>query len=151
MKIAALMNASPCTASPDERLPGLLAKLSEQSSRLIYVVDGGGSLLGVISTVDVLRKLVPFYLDSNLARAVSGDDGLIKSTFLENKDTTAAGIMQSKVSSLRVDDHFLAAEALIRDAGVNALPVLDASGKLAGEITRRDILAHLVGVCLQDG
>ena len=42
----------------------------------------------------------------------------------------------------------LKADAMIAEKGFNTLPVIDEQGKLLGEITRLDILLHLVDNCL---
>ncbi len=147
MNIGKMMNTSPLTVGPEADFTTMLCKLSCLPGRLLYVVDGQGRLLGLVSSRDLLALMVPPYLDSNLARAVADDEAIVRRAFAAHKDETAADIMVTEIVALTPDDQFMTADAVIREKGLNALPVVDKAGRLLGEITRRDALRYLTLSC----
>jgi CBS-domain-containing membrane protein len=51
----------PVTVSPEDPLPGIVAKIFEKEVDHIFVVGDDGNLLGVIAVIDIARKLVRYY------------------------------------------------------------------------------------------
>jgi CBS domain-containing protein len=147
MRIRNMMNNSLAVISPDVDFAALLAAYREMESRLVYVVEPDAKLVGVISSYDILRAMFPFYLDSNLVKALPDDESVLRQAFASCKDQPAADIMTVDFVSVHPDALFLEAEALIAERGVNVLPVVDDAGKLVGEITRRAILKYLAERC----
>lgn len=147
MRIRNMMNNSLAVISPDVDFAALLAAYREMESRLVYVVEPDARLIGVISSYDILRAMFPFYLDSNLVKALPDDESVLRQAFAACKGQPAADIMTVNFVSVHPDALFLEAEALIAERGVNVLPVVDDAGKLVGEITRRAILKYLAERC----
>ena len=147
MRIRHMMHDHLAIVSPDVSFADLLHAYHAKASRLVYVVDANQKLLGVVSSYDMLRSLLPFYLDSNLVKALPDDDALIRQAFSACKGVPVAEIMTRDFVALSPDDSFLEAEALIAERGVNVLPVLDEKGRLLGEVTRRTILNYLADRC----
>jgi CBS-domain-containing membrane protein len=147
MLIRNMMRVKLAVVGPDVPFTELLRAYRSMTSRLVYVTDPDRRLLGVVSSFDILRAMLPFYLDSNLVKALPDDDTTFRQAFSDCRPLPVSDIMTKKIISVGPDDTFLEAEALIAEHGVNALPVLDADGKLVGEITRRVILKHLAERC----
>ena len=147
MRIRYMMHARPAVVGPDVSFAALLRTYRDMDSRLVYVTDKGRKLLGVISSYDIMRALLPFYLDSNLARALPDDESIIRESCLACRDLAVTDIMTRDFVSIGPDATFLEAEALIAERKVNVLPVLDAEGRLLGEVTRPIILKYLAGRC----
>ena len=141
MHVSEIMNANLSTTTPDAGLPEVARALATHPHRLLYVVDADGRLQGVISSIDVLQLLAPFYLDANLSRSLPMGLDIHKESCAEHIDRTAGEIMRESVIALAGDDHLLHAEALIRQKGLNGLPVVDEAGVLVGEVTRTEILS----------
>lgn len=125
--------------------------MRNRPSRLLHVVDAAEKLMGVISSYDVLKVMLPFYLDSNLARAVTDDEAFARRLLADNAHLTAADIMEAAPITLSEDSHLLEAEALIKENTVNALAVVDEQGRVVGEITRKAILSKLIELCAPAG
>lgn len=147
MRIRQMMHDNLAVVGPDVPFAALLAAYRDTDSRLVYVAGPDRRLLGVVSSYDLLRAMLPFYLDSNLIKALPDDDAVIKQAFAACQGLSVSDIMTRDFASVGPDDLFLEAEALIAERGVNVLPVLDADGRLVGEITRRAILKYLAGRC----
>lgn len=145
MRIRHMMRENPARVTPDTPFHDLLRVFRDMDSRLAYVTGPDGALLGVVSSYDILRALLPFYLDANLARALPEEAAAPAQAFRACAGLTAADIMTRRLFTVGPDDTFLAAEALFAERKVNALPVVDAAGRLLGEVTRRIIIKHLAG------
>jgi CBS-domain-containing membrane protein len=147
MKISDIMNDNVARTSPDERFGELLSIMRDKPSRLLHVVDAKDKLLGVITSYDVLKVMLPFYMDSNLARAMGGDEEIARQMLKENAHLTARDIMVPAPKALRESSGLLEAEALVRELAINALPVVDEAGRVVGEVTRQDMLSRLIALC----
>ena len=147
MRIREMMRDTLATVGPDAPFAALTAAHRRRDSRLVYVVDKKGRLLGVVSCYDLLRAALPFYVDSNLARALPDDAAVVCEGFAACQNKTAADVMNPKVVSVSQDDTFFTAEALFAEGKFHVLPVVDADGRVVGELTRRRILDYLAGRC----
>jgi CBS domain-containing protein len=136
-------------AKPDCNYKSLLCKIAAPTPRQIYVVDEGNKLLGIVSALDVLKEIMPSYLSADLARSITDGTDFMQKQVEKVKNKLAKDIMITKFVFLQPQSQLLQADALIVEKGCNTLPVLDEQGKLLGEITRRDILLHLVDNCLK--
>lgn len=143
MEVREVMNTDVRKVRPDAPLARVARKLVDSPHSLVHVVDGEDKLLGIISTIDVLRLLMPFYMESNLARSLPRGLHHVEEAYQHKKDLTAAELMHSDITSITPRDHILHAEALIRERTINALPVVDEDGVLVGEISRREVLGLL--------
>ena len=147
MNISSLMNPHVATTGPDEPFERLLRAMRKTPSRLLHVVDQEGRLLGVLSSYDILKVMLPFYLDSNLAKALTVDEEFARRMLAENSHLTAQDIMATDAATLAENAHFLEAEALFKERAVTVLTVLDATGRPVGEVTRKAVLSKLVELC----
>ena len=147
MRVREMMRDTLATVGPDASFATLTAAHRRRDSRLVYVVDAAGKLLGVVSCYDLLRAALPFFVDSNLARALPADAAVVCEGFAACRNKTAADVMNRQVVSVGQDDSFFAAEALFAEGKFNVLPVVDAEGRVVGEITRRHILDFLARRC----
>lgn len=147
MLVSAIYSPEFTTISPDETLGHVLCLMPSIRSKLLYVTGPDGRLLGVVSSFDLLKVMLPEFLDANLARSVSGGDNLLIQAFTEHSGTKVSEVMTRKVISCKPDDTVLELNALIRESAVNVLPVVDAAGKLLGEVTRRNILNAVAKIC----
>ena len=147
MLIADIMRRDPIKVRPDTAFKSLLGLHDALSPFQIHVVDEADRLLGVISAYDLIRMVIPEYMLNGLADnlgGVIGDDlALVRKRVRSHQAKTAADIMSTDVEFLRPDDPCLKANVLIVERKYNSMPVLDESGTLLGELTRRDVLVHL--------
>ncbi|WP_462325761.1 CBS domain-containing protein [Desulfoplanes sp.] len=135
-------------ASPECDYKRLLCKIASPMPRQVYIVDGEYRLLGIVSAVDLLKQIMPSYMNSDLARSITDGADFLQKKVEKVKDRLAGDIMVKDFVFLRPHHQLLEADALIVEKGFNTLPVLDDQGKLLGEVTRRDILLRLVDSCL---
>lgn len=149
MKIKDMMQTDPVLISPDTDFHSLFCRFSSIPGSLLIVVDDDKRLLGVVTSYDVLRRMVPHYMDSHLASTLTDDELLVKNAFTRSAGLTARDVMVTNVLYVAAGDPFMRAKAIINDRGINALPVVDAEGRVVGEVCRKDVLAYLSTHCLQ--
>lgn len=88
------------SVSPDNTVEMALKLLDEKGLRAAPVVDGSGQFLGMFSAHDVIKELIPSYLD-----------GVGTLDFAQGASPILAGRLQ-KLFPSRVGDHVSAASAI---------------------------------------
>jgi CBS domain-containing protein len=138
MKIKEIMSSEVVTVSTATSLKQVAELLAERRISGLPVVDGEGAVVGVVSEADILfkergpstrRGIFAWLLDRY------GVDGQLK---LEAR--TAGEAMTSPAIVTRPDSMVAEAAHVMLDRRVNRLPVVDARGRLAGIVTRADLV-----------
>lgn len=148
MRIEQIMRHDPTRVGPDETVENLIGWYSNPGnrSRYSYVVDGRGTLLGVVTMMELLNLFLPpdlvaehedGRLDEN--RAVDR----LMANLQSGRATPVRKIMRQDLPTVRPGDFFLSARLLLKERKITALPVVDSSGALVGEVTRRTLLRLL--------
>ena len=148
MNVAKCMKTKVIIAKKETDYMSLLCKIVDSAPRQAYIVDDNYKLLGIVSAMDLLKEIIPSYLTADLARSLTDESSFLKKQIEKAKSTRAADIMIENYFYVRPYHQLLEADALITEKGFNTLPVLDEHGKILGEITRSDILLHLINRCV---
>lgn len=138
MLVDEAMTKTVLTVSPSATLSSLLlAYCREETSRLVYVVDKAAGLIGIISSFDVLTKLVG---GGGLNRLLGRQTEFILQDCIEkHRNITAADLMLTRYVSIGPYENILRAMELISQKRILALPVVS-EGKFHGEVSRYSIL-----------
>ena len=127
----------PC---PNGRAPDqIAARLREFGVSGFPVVDDDGKVIGVVSEADMLAK-------EALENGYHGVRGLIAAA-VHSKErrkagaVTAGDLMTSPAVTVGAGDTVEHAARLMYTRGLKRLPVVDASGRLTGIVSRTDVLA----------
>lgn len=147
MDVSKCMRTQLVLAKPDCDYKSLLCKIADSVPRLAYIVDDNYKLLGVISAVDLLKEIVPSYMNVDLAGSMTDGTQFLQKQVEKVKNKCARDIMVTKFSFLLPHHQLLKADAMIAEKGFNTLPVVDEQGKLLGEVSRLDIMLRLVDNC----
>ena len=103
------------------------------------VIDDAGVVIGVVSEADLITKEA---LEANHETHPGPLSGLLHRRDLEKARGVTAGELMSKPAiTVRPDDLVSHAAHLMHDRRVKRLPVVDTHGKLAGIISRTDVLS----------
>lgn len=145
MEVSKIMRTKLILVKPDCPFTELLRKIAGPAPRQIYVVDEDNKLLGIVSAKDLLKEVMPSYLNADLARSITDETDFLQRQIAKIKDDSAKDIMTDKPVSLHPYHQLLEADALFAEHGFNTLPVLDQEGTLVGEITRMDIISQMLG------
>jgi acetoin utilization protein AcuB len=131
MFVARRMKKNVVTAAPSMSLFDARRRMLEHAIRQIPVVSEDGTLLGIVSDRDIRAAALP-------AGLVPGFSPGEADRFMKN--TPVEQVMTRKVVTAMLTDTLEDAIVLLRDFRVNALPVVNDAGKVAGIITRTDVL-----------
>jgi CBS domain-containing protein len=134
-----VMSSRPISVHKDSLFKELAVRFRALQVGAFAVVDNDGKVIGVVSDADMLLK-------EALNGAVGGGHGpvigmLHRKAREKAQGITAGDLMTSPAVIVRPDDAVEHAARLMCDRRLRQLPVVDAAGRLAGMITRTDVLA----------
>jgi CBS domain-containing protein len=136
-RIESVMTTQVVTARPSTPFRELVELLQRKRISALPVVDQDDRLVGIVSEADLLVKQ---------GYPHGGDDvGVVHALRHRQRLGKAAGIcaldvMTRQVVSVPVGTEVAAAARLMIRLGIKRLPVADAQGRLAGMVTRGDLL-----------
>jgi CBS domain-containing protein len=117
------------------------------SSRLTYVTDDDGKLLGVVTIFDILQTILKDVVDStDFYKKIESSELAMKylaKSIGNTKDIPVQSIMRKNIETVSPEDFFLKAHKLLIKKDVTAMPVIDDKGRPIGEITRRIIIKYI--------
>jgi CBS domain-containing protein len=109
------------TATPDLDLLVLVDQLLEHGISGAPVVDASGQVIGMVSEHDCLKTI--------LIGTYQGDVG-----------GSVSDVMSSVVDTVLLGTSIVEAATQMVGSGRRRLPVIDGSGRLVGQVSRRDLL-----------
>ena len=140
------LQPEPICVSPDTSLLEALHLMLDKGVNHIPVCDGG-AWAGLVDINDILYELLPVSarVEHGLKdlRFVGDGVALIASHFKDLASKPVRDVELHDLPTLDEDTPLLEA-ALLLHRHVAPLPVLDASGKFKGMLSRRTLLAHLI-------
>lgn len=137
--VANYMLSGVVTIDQDATLRAAIGKLLETKTNSLVVVDAAGRVVGMLSTIDVVKYVVPDYLeeDRHLAAFEAGD--VFVQRVKEIADQPVKKSMSSNVHTIQPSHTLIEAAALLSEHRINQLPVVDDAGKAIGYIGRTNI------------
>jgi len=131
MFVARRMHRKVVTVSPDDSLQTARERMRSRNVRQLPVTAPDGTLVGILSDRDIREAMIPYQLLPGTSREEM--ERLLT-------DTPVEKIMTRKVVTAMLYDALEDAIVLLHDFRINALPVVDDRGRLAGILTRGDVL-----------
>ena len=134
-----VMSAHPISVRKTASFKEIAARLREYRVSAFPVLECDGTIIGVVSEADLLAK-------EALDVGQPGVRGLItgivrRRAFRKAAGVTAGDLMTSPAVTVGADDTVEHAARLMYTRGLKRLPVVDATGRLTGIISRTDVLA----------
>jgi CBS domain-containing protein len=120
MKVGDVMTNSPASCSPETNLAAAVEILWNRNCGVLPIVDSNAKLVGVVTDRDICVAL--------------GTRNQLPS------EITVREVASGKVVAGRPDDDLRKALAIMAEAKVRRLPIVDAAGKLQGILSIADIL-----------
>lgn len=123
---------------PDTSLQTATELMLEHAISGMPVVDEEGRLAGMLSKTDLVRHRLADEDEAIVARLPNGQHLL--------EDTTVEEVMTRQVLTVPEGASLAEAAKIMVNAGVHRVPVLSASGALAGLISTSDIVRWVAGL-----
>jgi len=135
MFVTRRMRRDVVTVAPSSTLKEARRLMREHNVRQLPVTGKENELLGVLSDRDIREAMLPVGI-------LPGASETKREEMLAN--TPVEKVMTRKVVTATIDDSLEDAIVLLHDFRVNSLPVVDDKGRVAGIITRTDILQAFI-------
>jgi CBS domain-containing protein len=135
MKLHEIMTRDVITIGSDAPLKEAARRMVEAGISGLPVTDDSGNLVGIITEADFVKKEANRRAKKR-ARLLQwlDRDGV------PDRHQTVGDVMTEEVISLDVDADTTAAARLMQRANIKRVPVLSGDGRLAGPVSRRDLL-----------
>ena len=151
--VAAVMDPSVPTVSPQTLLSEVLALLASTRTKRVVVVDAEQHVVGIISDSDLVARVSPEAHPGILEHLVSklplgAVSAEARNHLQKATGKTAADIMTREVVTLAAETSISTALALSAEKHIKRFPVVDMTGKLVGIVGRSELLSALVGETL---
>ncbi len=139
-----LMTPDVLAARPDQNLGDVARLMIEKDVRAIPVVDEGGALMGMVTHRELLRYLIPDYLQ----KTKSGEFRAITKTQLQRssadpRELPVKDVMARAVLCLSEEQTLSDVANLMNNKDVDRFPVVR-EGVVVGFLTRADLIRRLV-------
>jgi len=134
------------TATVDESVDVVLARMREEKLRMLPVLDRDGAIVGVISTFSVMAKVVPSYISTGDLGQISyvPDIGILRRHYTEIAELKVADVMDARALLVQRDESLLSvAAAMISFTKHEYAVVVDDHKRLLGIVSAGDILERI--------
>jgi CBS-domain-containing membrane protein/PII-like signaling protein len=134
-----VMTGEVVTLSPDMSVAEAWQKMLDTLLKALPVVDQSGAVVGMLTDEDLLERAG---LQQRLSVAEKLDESTLKAEIarLGASPLTVMDVMSKPAITVRAKDFLGLAATRMAKESVKRLPVLDENGKLAGVLSRVDIL-----------
>lgn len=142
-----VMSTQVVTFAPGDTVEHALRTLIDSGVDAAPVVDGAGSVVGMLSSADLVVKEAKLHLPSFIS-VLGASFEIGKRDFDADLEkalgSTVAQLMSTDVVTCRPDDTIERAATLMHDEQVSRIPVTDEGGRLVGLVSRHDILRAIL-------
>jgi CBS domain-containing protein len=143
-----IMSRNVITVTRDTTIKEIARLLTEHKISGVPVVDGEGRVMGVVSEGDLIyqdKKLhTPAFLEILGGVIYLEDPKRVGQEMMKMTAAKAGEIMTTKVHTVKEDTPVTDIATLMIERQVNRVPVLDGQGKIAGIVSRQDIIKSLL-------
>jgi CBS-domain-containing membrane protein len=135
MLVKEFMTTGVATVSPETSIKRALRMLADHRVTAAPVVDSAGVVVGVVSEADLIRDRLEPDPRAHLGRPVT--------RMPDKVDVTVADVMSRPVIHVHPEEDLVDALSRLTSARVKSLPVVDEWGRVAGMISRSDLVRLL--------
>ncbi len=141
-RVADVMTREVVTVHPETPLGEVVRALLDRDFRALPVVDAERRLVGIVTNADLVDR---GGLSARVELLAALGAGAVERELSSSgvRERTAADVMTRDVVTVRGDDTLDTAAHLLVEKRVKRLPVVDDAGRLAGIVSRVDVLRTL--------
>lgn len=139
MTIAGYMQTRVVTVRPDDTIKDAILLMLKKKTNGTVVVDANNRVVGILSSWDIIKHIVPDYLEGDSNLALFEDAGVFSRRIKEVQNDTVSLVMTSQVRTAKKTDSLIEALTLLAKFHIRQLPIVDEDNRLVGYINRTDI------------
>ena len=127
----------------------VLRIMVEEQTNNVLVVDDSGALCGEVSVSNLMKTIVPKYLNGDSIAAGFANEDMFLEYIKENANKPVESFMLCDPDTIREDDGIMAVASATVGKGRYRVPVVDENNRPIGIISRRgikQIIARCLGV-----
>lgn len=121
-----------------------VAYMIEHHCNSLVVVGADGTYAGSVSTVDIIKEVLPEYLEEDAIAARFADTELLREDAMRAQDRPLQKFMATDVAVIHIDEALIKAAVLAIKHGHGRITVVDEQGIPLGVLTRTEI-KHVIG------
>lgn len=144
MKVKDIMVKNVTTLSPNMFVKDAAKRLSELEISGLPVVDENGKLVGMFTEKDILKAILPSYIEKVGKFVYEDDTKGIKKKLETLSNTKIREIMRKEVVTINEDTSCSEAARIMLTQKVRRIPVIDKENRVLGIVARCDILRVLM-------
>jgi CBS domain-containing protein len=146
LSVRDVMTPHPLTAHPDQTLAEVARVMIDRDVRAVPVVDEGGQLLGMVTHRELLRYLIPDYLQRHKSGEFRAPNkAQLQRGSADPREMPVKDVMARTVLCLSEDQTLSDVANLMSNKDVDRFPVVR-EGVVVGFLTRADLIRRLVAV-----
>lgn len=140
MKVKELMTKEVVSIKPDDNAKDALELLFKMQISGLPVIDGEGKLAGMFTEKDILKQILPSYLEKVGRFVYEENPKSIKNKFQELSNLPVSRIMRKDVITIGQETSLCEVARLMLTQKLRRIPVLDKEKKVIGIVSREDIV-----------
>lgn len=145
MKIREVMTKEVRSLSPEMNAKEALKLLTQLQISGLPVIDERENLLGMFTEKDILKSILPTYVE-RVGRFIYAENPKgIKTKIGELDKIKVKDIMRREVVSVDEDTALCEVARIMLTENVRRIPVLNKEGKVVGIVARQDVVRGLIG------
>jgi len=130
-------------------LKDVVARMIDEQRNSLVVVDSDGVLLGAVNASDVIKAVLPNYLEEDSVAAHFADQALLEEDVEKAKDMLVQDFMNPNVPAIKLTASVLEAAAQAVQGEQGRIVIIDENSKPIGILTRTEIkrvIGRLLGL-----
>ena len=140
MKVKEIMTKEVVSIKPEENAKEALAFLFKMRISGLPVIDVQGRLVGMFTEKDILRQILPSYLEKVGRFVYEENPKSIKKKFQDLVNLSISQLMRKDVITIDSDTSLCEVARVMLTQKIRRIPVLDKEKKVVGIVSREDVV-----------
>lgn len=137
--IADYMQSNVTRVSPETTVKEVTEIMLKRKTNGVVVIDSMDTVVGILSSWDIIKHIVPDYLEQDKHLAPFEAAHVFADRIKEVANDPVSKFMTKDVHTAKKDDSLMKAITLLSEFHIRQLPIVDNDNKLIGYINRTDV------------
>lgn len=144
MKVKEIMTKEVVSIQPDTNAKEAVGILFKMHISGLPVINESGKLVGMFTEKDILRNILPSYIEQVGRFVYEENPKSIKKKFMELENIRVSKLMRPEVITVDEDTSLCEVAHIMLTQKVRRIPVLDKEKKVIGIVAREDIVKSYI-------